>query len=303
MQSDAESLKQSGGLGTMPRTFSPADLAAAGPTYAPAGPTDQEKEQAAKGASRKAEKFVVIGLVVLAIAALAAGIYFFAIPKLFPKAPAPVPVVEEQPTPTPTPVPPPAPVIVPHVSYFLQPVALSQTLTLADDTLATWKASLASAASREGIGTNNFKEISFVDPNGSVVPFVSLLNRVVPDLPAESYADLFEDDSSWFLFFAPAQIWPGGVAKVKSGVTQDQLNAFGVALESADLSNFFLASPGTASSFKDGALPSGKVVRFATFSTSGPVFEYGFFTRDNEVYLLFSASYNGIKEAATRLGF
>jgi hypothetical protein len=302
MQSDAESLKQSGGLGAVPRTFSPADLSAAEPVFSPAGPSEIEKGQVAKGASKKAkkaEKIMIFGIIFIAVAAIVGIAVYFVIPRLFPKTPpAPVPA----PAPAPAPAPTPAPAIIPHASLFVEKPELSQNLVLANNTVDAIKVNLATAASREGIGANTFKEISFVGENGSIIPFPALLSQLTTSLTPELLSGIFEDDSTWFIYYGTENSWPGAVVKVRSGVEQVKLDSFAASLESANLDNFFLEVPGTKGEFIDGNIGVDKAVRFSRFSNSGFVFEYGFFKKNADTYFVISASYNGIKEATRRLG-
>jgi len=301
MQSDAESLKQSGGLGAVPRTFSPADLSAAEPVFSPAGPSEIEKGQVAKGASKKAEKIMIFGIIFIAVAAIIGIAVYFVIPRLFPKAP-PAPVPAPAPAPTPAPAPAPAPAIIPHASLFVEKPELSQNLILANNTVDAIKVNLATAASREGIGTNTFKEISFVGENGSIIPFPALLSQLTTSLTPELLSGIFEDDSTWFIYYGTKNSWPGAAVKVRSGVEQSKLDSFAASLESANLDNFFLSVPGTKAEFKDGDIGGGKTVRFAMFSNSGFVFEYGFFKKNADTYFVLSTSYGGIVEATRRLG-
>ena len=303
MQSDAESLKQSGGLGAVPRTFSPADLSAAEPVFSPAGPSETEKGQVAKGASKKAEKIMIFGIIFIAVAAIIGIAIYFVIPRLFPKAPpAPVPAPAPAPAPTPAPAPAPAPAIIPHASLFTEKPELSQNLVLANDTLDAIRTNLALAGSREEIGTNTFKEISFAGENGSIIPFPTLLSQLTTSLTPELLSEIFEDDSTWFMYYGTKNSWPGAAVKVRSGVEQVKLDSFAIALESANLDNFFLSVPGTKAEFKDGDIGGGKTVRFAMFSNSGFVLEYGFFKKNADTYFVLSTSYGGIVEATRRLG-
>jgi hypothetical protein len=301
MQSDAESLKQSGGLGAVPRTFSPADLSAAEPVFSPVGPSEIEKSQVAKGASKKAEKIMIFGIIFIAVATIIGIAVYFVIPRLFPKAP-PAPVPAPTPVPTPTPAPAPAPAIIPHASLFAEKPELSQNLVLANNTLGLIKTNLAAAASREGIGANTFKEVSFIGENGSVIPFPALISQLAPSLTPELLSGIFEDDSTWFLYYGTKNIWPGAVVKIRSGVEQAKLDSFVASLESANLDNFFLEAPGTKGEFIDGNIGVDKEVRFSRFSNTGFVFEHGLFKKNADTYFVISTSYNGIKEAARRLG-
>jgi len=300
MQTDAESLKQTGGLEATPKTFSPADLGNE-PVFKPEQAAVPKPAIGAK-VSKKTERWLVLGLVAVAVFGLAALIYFFILPRIMPKAPAPATQTPPEASAPIEPQPPiPEPVKIPHVSYFSLAADAAESPVIKEVNLANIQAHL-NEASTEKLEAGKIKEFAFFDSNNSVVSFDILLATLFADLGPGAEATIFEPDSTWFLYYDQTGIWPGLIAKAKKGVDQASIDSFNSKLEaSGSLSNIFLKPAGAIKKFDKGSV-RGKPVRFARFANPGFVFEYGWFEKGSDNYFVASTSYPGMGEAMRRLG-
>jgi hypothetical protein len=301
MQTDAESLKQTGGLEATPKTFSPADLGNE-PVFKPEQAA-MPKPAIETKASKRTERRLVLGLVAVAVFGLAALIYFFILPRIMPKTPAPAaqtpPVA---PVPTEPQPPAPAPVKIPHLSYFSLAADAIESPVLKEVNLANIQTVL-NEVSVEKLETGKIKELAFFDSNNSVVPFETLLKALFTDLSSGPEATIFESDSTWFLYFDQKGIWPGFIAKAKKGVDKASIDLFNSKLEaSGSLSNIFLKPAGAIKKFDKGSVRN-TPVRFVRFANEGFVFEYVWLEKGEDKYLAASASFPGMGEAMRRLGF
>lgn len=302
-QSDLESLKQSGGLEAGPKTFSPADLEK-GPGLAFTLETPAETEAASQ--SKKLERKIIIGLIGLAAIGLIVIAVFFIRPMFSPRQPASpvVPAVESPPQKETTPPveTPATEAPAPHVSFFLSvPPDAVETISVAKEGF-NFKESLGSLAGEPT--ATSVKEIIFtLGEAGQPLSFATILSSVLTDLDRAKIEEIFEADATVFVYFDEKGAWPGIIAKVKDGVSEESINNFSQAIEGSDkLAEFFLKPPGTPKEFQDGNVDN-RPVRFAGFTNRGFVFDYGWFKKDERTYFMISTSYNGMKEAVRRAGF
>lgn len=244
---------------------------------------EEEEMHDAKGK----KMFIWIGSVVGILVLVAVG-YFVVYPLLFPKAP---------PTP-PAPPPPPPVVLAPHASYFVTPATTKTSIPLSDVS----SLSISSAWQPLTVSTpvnGTLQEVEIQNPQTGQVPFSQYIDAFGAGIIAADAAAWFEDDFTAFAYYDANGVWPGYIAKLKTGVTKEQVMTGLVALETADLSKLYLFPPGPAKgAFKAGKI-NNKDSRYAVFTASGAAFNYGVL----DSYLLLSTSYEGAKKAATLLGF
>ncbi|MBZ1348973.1 MAG: hypothetical protein KY053_01965 [Candidatus Liptonbacteria bacterium] len=336
--SDQESLKQSGGTETTAKFFSPADLEpidlktevvfttnkqSVTKGQPKSGETsDAQKNQQAliqePASSNKKQKLLIIGLIVLSVVGFIAVFYFFILPNLLkPPTTEPVnnvleellpvaPIVEE-------------PKIIPHNSYFviqadkinnfvLKNIELSAIKSAFREVVVVDKEAAEGVSSAPAEGT--VKEIVFIEENGSIVPFSSLFSVVFPGIENQVLEDIFEISSTWFVYFDRRGAFPGLIAKVRPGTDTAVLDQFGQSFEllGNTLGNLFLHSVGSAAKFDNGNI-GGRPVRFASFVGVGPdagkrfVFDYGWFQRGEDKFLMVAASYQAMVEVVERADF
>ncbi len=330
--SDQESLKQSGGAETTAKFFSPTDLESvdlrtevvftAEGRPNPGEISDTQKSQRAftqePVSSNKKQKLLIVSLIVLSIIGIIAVFSFFLLPNLLkPSKTEPVNNILQEPLPFAPAVE--EPKITLHNSYFLIKADKTDNFTLKNIELSSIKSAFSESVAvgkevAEGISPElvegTVKEIVFIEENGSIVPFPSLFSVVFPGIESHILNDLFEVDSTWFVYFDKKGAFPGLIAKVRPDKNKAVLDQFGKSFEllGNTLNNLFLNSVGSASKFNDGNI-GGKPVRFASVVGIGPdagkrfVFDYGWFQKGEENFLVVAASYQAMVEAVKRAGF
>ncbi|MEX2033550.1 MAG: hypothetical protein WD889_03320 [Candidatus Colwellbacteria bacterium] len=282
MASDAESLKTTGGLGTEPKTFSPADL-----TKEPIFTSEVTSPAGAPKAGASGKK---LGLAAgaVAILALAAAVgYFFVWPLLSGKETPQVTEITPPPTlPTETPAPP-API---SQSFFTKPAASTEEVSLSALTLAELSSALKTK-SGEVVATGTVKEV-ILKVNGISATSSALLNVLVPGTGLES---MLEPLATSFVYYDAKGAWPGYVFKLKSDTSVAAAQTSTAKIEqSTNLAALYLTSPGTASKngFKSGSV-AGVNTRYLTYSSPGTSLNYGWVNN----HLVISTSFDGFKKA------
>ncbi|HEY4475530.1 MAG TPA: hypothetical protein VJB92_02295 [Candidatus Paceibacterota bacterium] len=207
------------------------------------------------------------------------------------------PEVSPQPSPSPTQ----STNVSPHNSLFISPPALTAEINLSNLLYSTIMDSLR-GVSAGGNPAGSLQEVVISDENSNQVPFSSFVAAFVTNPAASQFMNWFEDDFTAFVYYDANGAWPGYVAKVRNGVNIDELKSAIGALETADLSKFFISNPGAFSAFKAGNL-NGRTTRYAIGSTSGAAFNYGVIDTTSNVFLLISTSYEGLRSATSYLGF
>lgn len=291
MSSDAESLQASGGLGTEPKTFSPADLTKE-PVFtseivSPATP-------ASAGTSGKKLGMLLAALGVLAVAA-AVG-YFFVWPLVTKEEPQETVVTTPTstlPTPSPAPTPPPAPPSG-HQSYFVKPTSGSKQIALSSLTL-TQLAGALKATSTDATSTGVLREIVLTVDNKNATS-ASLVSIIFPGSGLEAY---LESDATIFAYYMNGRTYPGYIFKLKSGADLKVAQAAAAKIEqSANLTALYPESPGAPKgSWKSGSV-SGVSTRYQAYSSAGASLNYGWV---NNNYLVLSTSFDGFKKAVELL--
>ncbi len=233
--------------------------------------------------------------ILVAIAVIAVGVIgYFAYPLIFGGGTPPPP-----PAPAPIPTPPPAPPVSPHSSLFTP--APPQHTEVRLDTVAQATAVNAmkaiADANKATLPIGSVQEIVALTTAGSQIPFKTFFSAFAPAFTTDKLGSWFEDDFTSFLFYSANGVFPGWVARVKTGVDLNQVKINLAALEATDLSKFYLSAPGAFKAWKSGTL-NGKPTRYAAGTTAGVSFNYML----SGSYLLVSTSFDGLKAAAPLLG-
>jgi len=313
-QSDVDALKQSGGLETQSKTFSPADLEKGSiPTFTVEAPGQNQAVASGQSAKSKGlERKIIIGLVVLATIGLIVLAIFFIRPMLFsvepvlPTEPAPAENIAQIVQPD---LLPPSEIVAPaltHTSLFIIEPDLTMVLSKTEEFKESSFKDLLTMAVVDGenLSDGAIKEVVLVEGESEKpISFTSLFASILTDLDSTMIDRLFETNATFFIYFDQRGDWPGLIVKVKEGVDKETMDNFSRELEkSTKLTGFFLSPPGTIGEFKDGHIDN-RPVRFASFSNRGFIFDYGWFERNGGTYFMISTSYNGMKEAVRRAGF
>lgn len=325
MQSDEKSISETGGGEPLGQAFSaPAvppeekltipgytgpEEAIFTPETIPAQP-GQETGTAAtaeKATSKSAKKIVIaLGSIVL-IAGLGFLGYYFVYPLIVTTPPAPTPPPPPPPAvqtpPPPTPTPPPAPAAV-HKSYFTKAADKVERISATTSTLTAVSLRTGiTAAAAEKLASGNLKEIYFANEKDETAGFVNFVKAAIPEFAGleTQFGQLFEDDFTGFLYYDGTNVWPGYVAKLKSGANDILAKTTISEIEkyTESLKNLFLSDPGAAGAvFKDGQVNghAGRYIPYTQKDASANIVWL-----DN--YLLVTTNYKAALEAATRLGY
>ncbi|MDO8443175.1 MAG: hypothetical protein Q7S81_02885 [bacterium] len=329
MQSDMESIKQSGGENPIPKPFTPPEIKKQNNMEL----EDLSREEGmikpgngegvvppSEPPKKKLKIFILIAVLILVIAGSVFAGYMYIYPMF---KPAIVPVVPEIPVAIPEPevlpeVLPPveelAPVVVPeviptpepivlkqHISLLVSPADLSVPLTLSTTTsLTSIKELLIAEAANKPAAATALKEIALSDQGGQLV-FADTLPMFLPALTSVELAPLFEEDFTSVISYDSNGAWFGMIAKLKEGADIVAAKALTAKLEtSVDFSNLYIQNPAAkvGANFKDGKA-NNLATRYMSFTQTGASLNYGW-TSNN--LLVISTSYNGIKAMLTKLG-
>ncbi|MBI2010949.1 MAG: hypothetical protein HYS89_01820 [Candidatus Colwellbacteria bacterium] len=273
MASDTSSLKQTGGLGPEPKTFRPSDFI-----------TEPAMPAGVVVGAKSPKKLAAVIAGVVAFLALAGGVtYFFLLPLFTGEEEVEAPVV------TPPPAEMPGPALV-HQSYFSEAPDATEAVGVSALTQAELTAVLEASAATQTSGT--IKEVALTAGGNPVSAgdFLALM------LPGSNLSASLEQDFTAFIYRDANGNWPGYVFKLKSDSDLVAAKTEVALIESsANLSSFYLVSPGTpsATGFKDGKANS-VTTRYLAYFNAGASFNYGW----SGDYLILSTSYNGFVKAA-----
>jgi len=241
--------------------------------------------------SKKSAKTMML---VIGVMVIAGGLGVFGYYVIYPKISSVKPAsesVSQQPQPSPV-------TRIPHASYFVKPTAGTDTAsfsTLTDNAITgeLLKQSVNSP------GNDVAKEILLNDSNGSQIALSAFLSVLTGNkLDPSALNTLFDEDFTTYLYYDNNGVWPGYVVKLKEGISPEIAVAAIQALESADLSFFYLDPVGlTFQSFKSGSY-KGSATRYAAGSQAGASFNYAAFGN----YLLINTSFSGLKAGVALLG-
>lgn len=243
------------------------------------------------------KKILKPALIILGILVLGGGLgvfgYYVFYPLIFP-ASAPTGTVVEQP-----PVEqPPAVTVVPHTSYFVTAPALYEEVRLSDFSPLTISNALQSAALNSP-GENQVKEIAILDNSGSQAAFPAFAAALTSNaLNEAALSSVFENDFTAYFYYDSRGVWPGYVAKIKSGVPAANAASALSSVENMDLNLLYINGLGQVfQPFKDGKYKDYST-RYAVGSRSGASFNYGVLGN----YAIISTSFDGLKAAVALLG-
>ncbi len=188
--------------------------------------------------------------------------------------------------------------LAPHTSYLTTPASAVVEVKLADVTYPT----IASALQNESfnqLADGQYKEVRVFN-NAGQVPFGSFLGGLSPAAKALALGSWFENDFTALLYYDAAGVWPLYIAKLKPGAAPEMVKAgFRGAENTLDLANFYINSPGSFTSFKDGKVDI-YPTRYNSASGPGAAFNYGMLGN----YLVISTNYSALKNLAPiLLGF
>ncbi|MEK7654512.1 MAG: hypothetical protein AAB345_04545 [Patescibacteria group bacterium] len=238
----------------------------------------------AKASGNLIKNIIIAVLAIVFVGGVGALSYFVVFPMLFPpKAPGTgiAPVVANP---------------VTHTSYLVSAPAASANITLADHKYLTIATALQNESFNQ-LAEGQVKEVS-ISEKGTQVPFATFLASISPVTSALGDSGYFEKDFTALLYYDANGVWPIYVAKLKTGAYPDDLLANFKSLEGIlDTANFYLASPGSFSVFKDGKV-EGKATRYAIGVQPGAALNYGVLGD----YFVIATNYNGLKAAMPLLG-
>ncbi|TSC95697.1 MAG: hypothetical protein Athens071426_86 [Parcubacteria group bacterium Athens0714_26] len=331
MKSDIDSMKQSGGQGPTPQSFIPPEIKKVENPAPISSQSSQAQpkvelenlskndgmpnmiEEESSEIPKKSGKKAILSIVVLVIVAgIGAAVYFIIIPKFFPagnlwgvvtpagSSSANIPA--EQPSNN---------EVVPQTessaaavstsqSLFKNPADLRAEVKLSAFTRDALKQVLSVEAANKPSVANAIKEI-IPSVTGNPISFSDTISLFIPELTSVELKAFFDDNFTTFLYYDNNGVWPGFVAKLKTGADAAKAKDYVIRLENSDkLANLYLVSPGTpnVSGFKIGSA-SGQSTSYLAFSVTGASLNYGW-AGD---YLIISTSYGGYKSALQKLGF
>ena len=284
MNSDIKSIEK-GEATPLPESVLPPEIESE-PVFRPeTQATESFKIEEEKPRSKKIWLWIILLIVVLGLGALG---YFVVYPLVIgqnqtaePPPPAPNPIVSP----------------IPHNSFFLTPAPERSQIRLNNLLTLTITNAFQGLSANSGLNPGMVQEVEILDDQGSQIPASSYLVAFLPALSGSEVANWLEDDFTAFLYYDSSGVWPGYVFKVKNAVNLDEARINFNVIESADLTKFYLAPPGSFGIFKDGQI-NGKITRYAASSQPGAALNYGFVNG----YLIISTSYDGLKTAAPLLG-
>lgn len=285
----------------MPK-ITPSDFAAPRPSssISPSGPVAQSPVIEAEKPGTDWKKILIWGGVLALIVGAGVAGYVFVYPMLFPQIPPPPPPAITTPVVTETPVETPITEIPATPKPHLSLLAISDSIapaTLPSLDLTTLKLALLQEGQKTA-PAGSLTEVVLGDANGQISASAAL-PLLLPELTAESVANLLDEDFTTALFYDANGAWPVYIFKlsINSSIVEGQASS--AALEvSSNLGNLFLDNPGTqnAAGFKTGQV-NGIATRYVPYSKAGASLNIAW-VQDK---LILSTSYNGLKKVLTNL--
>ncbi len=292
LESDISSLKASGGVSPAPKTIRLEDIGHDAPkSFAP----ETVSQLMGEGVSgqRPAGGSIKKILKPLGVLAVVAGIgflgYYVIYPILFPAPELGAPIgeasisqLEEV-------------AQLSHQSLFVTPASLNAAVTMGSLSIQDIILALqAEAQNSASMGT--LKEVAISDANGQV-SWSKYISTLAPSLSPADVSSVVEEDFTAFFYYNDKGVWPGYVARLRSGASPSDAERIFATLESSDVRSFYIAEPGVSGGFKTGPY-RGVPVRYAAFSEPGASFNYGVIGD----YAIFSSSFDGFRTAVDYLG-
>lgn len=241
--------------------------------------------------SKKILKVLIISIVVLLVGGgLGFAGYKYVYPVFFGEEESDsvvAPLIKEQP---------PIQTRVTHKTYFVGSVQKT-TINFRDLNLINITQALRQVPVEQN---RTLKEAEIFDVTGGQIYAQDFLSNILPltDVDKKLLADSLDPDFTAYLYYDKDIAWPGYVFKLKPTASAIILQqSFLPVVELMDLSVFYLTAPGTFQPFKDGKVGSYST-RYAVGSQAVAAFNHGILGE----YLVFSASYDGLKAAVAALG-
>ena len=339
MQSDMESVKQSGGENPTPQAFTPPEIK----NQNMSGLDDLSKEDGmirpgagegvlppAEPPKKKGKIIILISVLILVLAGAAYAGYVYVYPMFakpaisvnqpvvpettIPETEIPETIVvvppeeeiiatstpEEMATTTPEEILPP-PIFRTHVSALVSPADSIINLSVTGSTtLASIRDLLVAEAGNKPAVETFLKEVSLSDAFGQLV-FADVFSMFLPEVTSFELSQYFQEDFTSVIFYDNNGAWFGLVAKLKEGASVSEAKTLMSKLEpSSGLANLYLQDPGTKNSAGfKDGSANSVATRYLSFSNIGASLNYGW-TPDNTFVL--STSYNGMKAMLVKLG-
>ena len=314
MQSDMETFKTSGGVGSTPDIVKvPISIETDNASLPDGSSTSFNVGNGGGGAfmngddsnstppleteSSSKKKILLVVLVVLLALVLSAAGYFVVYPILFPNTSPPVVINVPPPAPvTPTP---PKVEIPKHQSLLIIEAEENKELNLATiDPNSIHLAYLQTSSLRPASGS--MEEVVMLGPGGIPLSASIFFGTLLPDFPIVNITQNLEDNFSNLLYFDTVGVWPVYIMKIKEGVILSNAETMMADIEkSTNFKNIYISEPGTPDPIWKSGQVGNKIARYLKFSMTGASLNYVWLGD----YFVISTNYNGIKEASRRLGF
>ncbi len=294
MSSDAQTLKESGGIAPKPQTIKLETLEDNMPMLTPMTNNQLPSGEVASSGHRVLN--VILEVILVFVVAVVLGFvgYYFVYPMIFDDKLALAPVVVK-PSVAPVVVSPKSEVALTHKTLFTKPVSEQATVSLSDLTAIDIIEALQTEARRVAVA-GTLREIN-LQKGGALIKFSQYLNALLPDVSVTDIASVAEEDFTGFLYYDDKGIWPGYVVKIKNGANSTQIANWVTKFENADVSKLYVSDPGSMDSFKDGPYKNAPV-RYVKFTKPGASLNYGIFGET----LVIATSFNALKAAVAALG-
>lgn len=337
MQSDVDSLKQTGGQGPIAKPISPAPSAqpkaelnklsdsamqSLKPANIGAGKMPGQAPEVKTGSGKKITLVVVI-LLIIAGAGYAGYKYIY--PKYFPSTtvdtsapstqepvttPATQPVVTEVPAVVPEattttsgvtePVATTTPAIVlkTHTSLFSTAADSQANVALGEIiTISSLKQAMLIEASNKPAATTALKELNLSEENEGQLVFAEILPLFASQITTVDLSAYFSEDFTTFLYYDANGAWPGFVAKLKTGASVTAAKTLMSKIETPVSNISNFYLVAPGTANVAGFKTGAASARYLPFSKTGASFNYGW----SGNYLVISASYAGYNAAVAKL--
>lgn len=296
MESDVESMKQTGGGMPEPQIINPAELGGGGPIFKPE--TTVAEATASETQPGKTRRWLVWAFVAVLIIFAGVLSYLYVWPLIFPQAPIVTPTTEV--ATAPEEVAEVAPVVV-HTSVVGTANENIAKLTVADDSVVSIMAALQATAA-EAQPADSVKEVVF-EIGGGLATAKKFFETLLPELEDSDFLTMleaaFNKDFTTLLYFDDKGVWPIYIVKRSDAGFPVDTSVL-ANLETVSISNLYLTPPaGTAEAFRSGQAGGRFSTRYAVYPEVKPAsFNYGLLGD----YLVLTTTYGGMQKAVELLG-
>jgi len=217
-----------------------------------------------------------------------------------------------------------APVAPPfrHQSMFPQPSNVaSVSVVVSVPSPAGYNGAVKAAVAAEA-ALPIFKEVNPTGPTSAAMDAYSFFPFFIPGLTGEYLTATINQDFTAFVYKDKNGVWPGYAVKLMKTVSSPAPDAAGnlmpgaaVTADATELINaikalptvFYVDDPGAAKAtkFKDGAKFNPKIqsIQYLAYTKAGASFNVATLKSGDDTFVIWSTSFNGIKEAIRLLGF